>query len=206
MTWLLLVLVLWANPAASQHQHHDMQLDRTGMVMNQNADRLPRGCQAVSGDRELTVRAGARYASGAPGQVFGLSQQSVEVAPCERLHVTFVNEDEVRHQWMVHGLPKYLYPAGMFHLEANARQTVHGTFIVPAEDRTYLIHCDMAQHMEKGMKGQLVVGKGSGDLWSVRGVSRGFTRDLYLPAYWGAWLTAALLAGLLVALLTARFR
>ena len=66
---------------------------------------------------------------------------------------------------MVHGLPKYLYPAGMFHVEASGGRTRTGTFIVPGEDRNFLIHCDIAQHMEKGMRGQLVVGKGSGEMF-----------------------------------------
>jgi hypothetical protein len=80
---------------------------------------------------------------------------------------------------MVHGLPRYLYPAGMFHIEAMAGQSQQGVFIVPPEDRTYLIHCDMSQHMEKGMRGQLVVGAGSGDLWAVNGISDAFYRASY---------------------------
>jgi hypothetical protein len=83
----------------------------------------------------------------------------------------------------VHGLPKYLYPAGMFHIEASGGHSKTGTFIVPGDHQTYLIHCDMAQHMEKGMRGQLVVGKGSGDLWGVAGISNGFYRFSYLPPY-----------------------
>jgi plastocyanin len=115
--------------------------------------------------------------------IFGMSQHVVNVEPCSRIEITFVNEDEVRHQWMVHGLPRYLYPAGMFHIEANGGHSMKGTFIVPADDHTYLVHCDMAQHMEKGMRGQLVVGKGSGDLWGVPGVSDEFYRFNYLPGY-----------------------
>ncbi|MGB4247757.1 MAG: multicopper oxidase domain-containing protein, partial [Pseudohongiellaceae bacterium] len=53
---------------------------------------------------------------------------------------------------------------------------VMGSFIVPSDDATYLVHCDITQHMEKGMKAQLVVGAGSGDLWSVPGVSADFNR------------------------------
>ena len=34
--------------------------------------------------------------------------------------------------------------------------------------------------MEKGMRGQLVVGKGSGDLWAVSGISDSFYRAPYL--------------------------
>ena len=48
---------------------------------------------------------------------------------------------------------------------------------MPSDDQTYLVHCDMTQHMEKGMKGQLIVGAGSGNLWSIPGVSREFRQQ-----------------------------
>ena len=98
---------------------------------------------------------------------------------------------------MVHGLPRYLYPQGMFHLEAagGARQT--GTFIVPADDQTYLVHCDVTQHMEKGMKGQLKVGRGSGDLWAVPGVSNAFNTTSYLPIYARLLFALAAIAGII---------
>ncbi|MCK5924814.1 MAG: multicopper oxidase domain-containing protein, partial [Methylococcales bacterium] len=83
----------------------------------------------------------------------------------------FINDDEIRHQWMIHGLPKYLYPQGMFHIELNGSGTKTGTFIVPNSHFTYLVHCDIAQHMEKGMKAQLKVGNGRGDLPSIPGIS-----------------------------------
>jgi hypothetical protein len=103
--------------------------------------------------------------------MFGFDNNSWHVPGCSRITVTFVNEDDIRHQWMVHGLPKYIYPQGMFHMELNRRGETTGTFIVPGDDRTYLVHCDMAQHMERGMKAQLVVGQGSGDLPSIPGIS-----------------------------------
>ncbi|MFT5483956.1 MAG: plastocyanin [Halieaceae bacterium] len=184
-----------------QHAHHNMTLNDDGMVMYANNDVLPRGCDAIGPDVELDISAGSRYATDAPGTIFGMSQHEVKVSPCTRLTVNFTNEDEVRHQWMVHGLPKYLYPAGMFHLEAMAGKTITGTFIVPPDDRTYLIHCDMAQHMEKGMKGQLVVGNGSGNLWSVKGISDPFNRAPYLPSsVW--WLV---IIALLLPVITSRF-
>ena len=83
----------------------------------------------------------------------------------------FDNKDEIRHQWMIHGLPKYLYPKGMFHIEVNGLEKKTGTFIVPSSHFTYLVHCDISQHMEKGMKAQLKVGKGRGDLPSIPGIS-----------------------------------
>ena len=167
---------------------HNMRVDRDGAVMNENTGTLPRGCEDISTDLHFSIHAGTRYALDFPGSIFGMSHYEVRVEPCSRVTVTFVNEDDIRHQWMVHGLPKYLYPAGMFHIEAEGGRTVTGTFIVPPEDRNYLIHCDLAQHMEKGMRGQLVVGSGSGDLWSVNGVSELFLRDSYMPR--NAWLVA----------------
>jgi len=176
-----------------------MIMNDAGMVMNANTDQLPTGCAAISRDYDFHVAASTEYAADAPGTIFGMSQHELRVEPCSRLTVTFENRDQVRHQWMVHGLPRYLYPGGMFHIEANGGATMTGTFIVPPEDKTYLLHCDMAQHMEKGMKGQLVVGDGSGNLWSVKGVSDGFIRDNYLPGNTAWWLlvpaAAALAAG-----------
>jgi hypothetical protein len=80
---------------------------------------------------------------------------------------------------MMHGLPKYLYPKGMFHLEVSGPAKISGTLILPPGDKTYLVHCDIAQHMEKGMKGQLKVGKGSGDLPSIPGVTENVIADDY---------------------------
>jgi hypothetical protein len=171
----------WAANDADHHAHHHAAGTDGSIVMNANPDTLPNGCDAVSGDEAVTIHAGRDFAADVPGALFGMSRHEVRVAPCTRLTVTLVNDDDVRHQWMVHGLPKYLYPAGMFHIEAMGGGQATGTFIVPAEDRTYLIHCDIAQHMEKGMRGQLVVGAGSGDLWAVPGISDAFRRDDYLP-------------------------
>jgi len=153
------------------HGDHNMTFDAEGMVMNSNDSVLPRDCAKISRDYKITVKAGIHYSHPFPGNIFGFDQHEIKVAPCSRLEVTFINEDEVRHQWMVHGLPRYIYDQGMFHLEASGGATKTGTFIVPSDHKTYLIHCDIAQHMEKGMKAQLVVGKGSGDLPSIPGIS-----------------------------------
>lgn len=187
----LLLFIAW--PAAAQHETHNMQSTSAGIVMNENLDELPRGCDAISAEQEFTIRAGRQYANDEPGVIFGMDTPEVAVLPCSRVTVHFVNEDEVRHQWMVHGLPRYLYPGGMFHIEAMGGQRQSGTFIVPAEDRNYLIHCDMAQHMEKGMRAQLRVGSGSGTLWAVPGLSDAFLRSDYLPRWIFAGLSLAVL-------------
>gem|GEM_PF-123577 len=142
-----------------------------GMVMGQNTDKLPGGCDKISETKEITVHAGHKYAEKFPGRMFAFDTQEYNFKPCTKLTVHFVNDDNIRHQWMMHGLPKYLYNKGMFHLEVTGPAKISGTLILPPGDKTYLVHCDIAQHMEKGMKGQLKVGKGDGDLPSIPGVS-----------------------------------
>ena len=193
----IIAILLFVPILAFAEQHDEshrrgMLMSETGIVMNQNHETLPRGCEAVSREHEITIHAGKKFAVDKPGLTFGMSEHEVKVEPCSRITVTFVNEDDIRHQWMVHGLPKYLYPAGMFHIEAMGGQRQTGTFIVPGDERNYLIHCDMAQHMEKGMRGQLVVGAGGGNLWGIAGVSDAFFRSGYLPdgILWFALLAA----------------
>ncbi len=150
-----------------------------GMVMGQNTDTLPGGCDSISETREITVHAGHKYAEKFPGRMFAFDTQEFNFKPCTKLTVHFVNEDKIRHQWMMHGLPKYLYPKGMFHLEISGPAKISGTLILPPGDKTYLVHCDIAQHMEKGMKAQLKVGKGDGDLPSIPGVTANAFADDY---------------------------
>lgn len=152
-----------------------------GMVMGQNKDTLPPGCSRVSEDVSITVRAGHKYAKDYPGTMFGFDTHEWRVKPCTRLTVNFINEDHIRHQWMMHGLPKFIYDKGMFHLEMTGPAKISGTLILPAEDRTYLVHCDIAQHMEKGMKGQLIVGKGSTPFPSIPGITDFVVPDDYGP-------------------------
>jgi FtsP/CotA-like multicopper oxidase with cupredoxin domain len=165
---------------AMGHGDHAMTFDAEGMVMNSNDTRLPEDCEAISREYQFEVRAGTRYAEPYAGTVFGMSQHEFEVAPCSRIKFTFINEDAIRHQFMIHNLPRYIYPQGMFHLEAAGGATKTGTLIVPSDRKTYLVHCDIAQHMEKGMKGQLKVGGGSADLTSIPGVTASFRPDNYL--------------------------
>lgn len=157
---------------------HLMDMDG-GMIMGQNKDKLPAGCDRISEDAQITVHAGHKYARQFPGTMFAFDQQEWKVKPCARLTVNFINEDNIRHQWMMHGLPKFMYDKGMFHLEVTGPAKISGTLILPREDRTYLVHCDMAQHMEKGMKGQLVVGNGSTPFPSIPGLTEKVIQDDY---------------------------
>jgi hypothetical protein len=173
------------------HEHHGMRMDLEGSVMNENIDQLPRDCPRIAGEQEIIVRAGKKYAQQFTGIMFSYDQREWHVDPCTKVTVTLVNEDDARHQWMIHGLPRYLYPEGMFHLEVNGGAQKTGTFIVPSAKKTYLVHCDVAQHMEKGMKAQLKVGGGDGDLPGIPGVSSSRHTDIY-PVQW-TWRAVALL-------------
>jgi len=155
-------------------------MDMTGgMIMGQNTDVLPGGCDKIAATKEITVHAGHKYAKKFPGRMYAFDVQEYQFEPCTKLTINFVNDDSVRHQWMMHGLPKYLYPKGMFHMEVTGPGKISGTLIFPPGDKTYLVHCDIAQHMEKGMKGQLKIGKGSGDLPSIPGVTSYVIQDDY---------------------------
>ncbi|MDO9140604.1 MAG: copper oxidase [Methylobacter sp.] len=184
-----LVLLFSAPVLALEYQEHNgMLMDHGdghlmdmagGMVMGQNTSTLPGGCDSISETKEITVHAGHKHAEKFPGRMFAFDTQEFNFKPCTKLTVNFVNDDHIRHQWMMHGLPKYLYPKGMFHLEITGPAKISGTLILPPGDKTYLVHCDIAQHMEKGMKAQLKVGKGDGDLPSIPGVTAYVVPDDY---------------------------
>ncbi len=162
------------------HMDHDHLMDHEGtMIMGQNLDKLPSSCKSISEEIEITVRAGRKYAAKFPGAAFAFDQQQWRVKPCAKVTWHFVNEDNIRHQFMMHGLPKYLYKYGMFHLEVTGPKTVSGTIIVPGSDDTFLVHCDISHHMEKGMKAQLVVGKGGENIPSIPGVTPYNINDTY---------------------------
>jgi hypothetical protein len=187
---------------SASHEHHGMQMDMDGMVMNENYDQLPRDCGRIAGEQTITVRVGTRYARQFNGTTFAYDQHEWNVTPCTKVTVTLENEDDVRHQWMLHGLPRYLHPEGMFHLEVNGRGSKTGTFITPGAKKTYLVHCDVAQHMEKGMKAQLKVAGGNGNLSSIPGITAARYPDTYSGGRAGLWVM--LLLCLLGAVLAVR--
>lgn len=153
---LLIVSAMLLNPASAK-------------VMGQNAEELPPGCEEISGTANITVQAGTEHAEQFPSKMYTYSDRQLQFDPCTKLTVTFINNDSIRHQWMVHGLPQETYSMGMFMLEVTGPGKDTGTFILPAEDESLLIHCGLGQHMQKGMKAQLTVGEGDGDISNVPG-------------------------------------
>ena len=176
---LFLLSFTFAMPAFAAMKHGNMIMDDKGMIMNHNPDKLPKDCKAISEDVNITIRGGKKFAKDFAGKMFTYDQRDLQVPPCARVNITFINEDDIRHQFMIHGLPGYMYPKGMFTIELYGKGQKTGSFIVPSRDYTYYIHCEVSQHTEKGMKGQLKVGKGTGDLDSILGLTAPLTPDLY---------------------------
>jgi len=53
---------------------HLMDMDG-GMVMGQNTDTLPGGCDKIAATKEITVHAGHKYSEKFPGTMFAFDQQ-----------------------------------------------------------------------------------------------------------------------------------
>ncbi len=207
MTAWLVVVSPWAQAITMQHQ--GMTMDEKGMIMNENIDNLPKDCPKISGDVNLTIRAGHKHAQKFPGKMFAFDQQQWSVPGCSRINLTLINDDHIRHQLMIHGLPGYLYSDGMFTMEIYGPGEKKASLIVPSDAKTYLVHCEVPQHMEKGMKAQLKVAGGNGDLPSIPGVSDPVKADRYSIA-WNdqSWVTMLLsvLAGVSVLWLLKRLK
>jgi hypothetical protein len=156
-----------------------MMMDDKGMIMNANSNNLPKDCPAISETVEMVIHAGQQYAVNFAGKVFAFDKQEWNVKPCAKLNITFINDDEIRHQLMIHGLPGYLYPEGMFHLELYGKGQLNASLIMPSQKKTYLAHCELPQHAEKGMKAQIKVDGGDGDLPSIPSITAAAKADYY---------------------------
>jgi len=185
--------------------HHDhMLMDEKGMIMNANTDKLPRDCEKMSENVDITIRAGQKHALKFNGKMYAFDKQQWDVKPCAKINITFINDDQIRHQLMIHGLPGYLYPEGMFHLELYGAGELQASLIMPGQKKTYLVHCELPQHAEKGMKAQLKVAGGDGDLPSIPGISTPVKADSY-PVDWSGATVAILLLCVLAGIAAAFF-
>ena len=197
IVFTLLLAISLQTPAFAMMRHDHMLMDEKGMVMNANTDNLPKDCPKISKDVDITIRAGHKHAEKFTGKMFAFDNQTWDVPPCARVNITFINDDDIRHQLMIHGLPGYLYPQGMLHLELYGAGQLKASLIMPSMKKTYLVHCELPQHMEKGMKAQLKVDGGDGDLPSIPGLTKPVRADSY-PVDWTSAMAAMLLACVLV--------
>lgn len=152
---LVVVAVLALSPSAG------------AKVVNENTDDLPPGCDSISEELELTVRGGKDFASDMAGVVFTFDNRSFDMPACARVTVTFVNEDDVRHQFMPHGV----WPDGTFLIEVDGPGEDTGTFITSANPGSVMVHCGVSQHQQKGMKAQILVAGGTGNIPNIPGVA-----------------------------------
>lgn len=136
-------------------------------VVHENTDELPPGCEEIAGDEHITVRGGKNHTTAFPGTTFGFDHHSWDFAACTRLTVTFVNDDPIRHQFMLHGV----FPEGFLLLEVDGPGEETGTTILGSRPATLMAHCGVNQHQQKGMKAQVLVAGGVGDLPNVPGIS-----------------------------------
>lgn len=195
---LLLSSLFGANASAMTMQHNGMTMDEQGMIMNENKDNLPKDCPKISQEINLTIHAGTKHAKQYPGKMFAFDQHEWEVPGCSKINLTLINDDHIRHQLMIHGLPGYLYTDGMFTIEIYGPGQKTASLIVPGDAKTYMMHCEVPQHMEKGMKAQLKVAGGNGDLPSIPGLTDPITMDSYAVNWTRqTWviLLAAIIAG-----------
>ncbi|MDP2904161.1 MAG: copper oxidase [Methylovulum sp.] len=190
---LITILLLgFIEPVLATMHHEHMLMDEKGMIMNANTDKLPRDCDKISENVDMTIRAGQKHALRFNGKMYAFDNQEWDVKPCAKINITFINDDQIRHQLMIHGLPGYLYPEGMFHLELYGAGELRASLIMPGLKKTYLVHCELPQHAEKGMKAQLKVDGGDGDLPSIPGISAPVKADNY-PVDWSQATVAILL-------------
>lgn len=136
----------------------DMEMVPNGTIVNENVDELPPGCDEIAGEREVTIQGGVEHSEA--GEMYSFGRDRLELEQCTAVTVTFVNQDDVRHQWMIHGLPAETYPMGMFNIEVNGPASVTATFVTPGADTTLHTHCSLPQHEQKGMAMAVVVGEG----------------------------------------------
>jgi len=132
-------------------------------------------CDFPSDDTlKLTVHGGRAYAQ--KGEVFGFDLEDIRVKRCQRVEITFINADEVRHAFMIDGLS----PGFMIELPGKGQKTA--SFVAPAENATLLLHCHVPGHDRAGMNGQFVVGRGDGSLRSTTSRAPGVWTLVWMAA------------------------
>ena len=68
---LLLCSFVLTMPVFAAMNHGGMVMDDKGMIMNNNPDNLPKDCQAISEDVNITIRGGHKFAKHFARKIFG---------------------------------------------------------------------------------------------------------------------------------------
>jgi Cu/Ag efflux protein CusF/uncharacterized cupredoxin-like copper-binding protein len=104
-----------------------------------------------------TVRVKIKEGTGAAGtgEVYGFEPRVIHAQPCQRVEVVLENTDPIRHDFMIPGLDP------MFALDFRGPGVETASFVTPDHDVTLAFHCHVPTHEEMGMRGLIVVGRGS---------------------------------------------
>jgi FtsP/CotA-like multicopper oxidase with cupredoxin domain/Cu/Ag efflux protein CusF len=114
---------------------------------------IANSCRNPQGVLRVVIKEGAGAAH--PGEVYSFEPRVIRVKRCERVELTLDNTDSVRHDLMIPGL------GPMFTLDFTGPGIRTASFVTPDHDVTLPFHCHVPTHEEMGMRGLLVVGKGS---------------------------------------------
>ena len=114
---------------------------------------IAKSCAKPRGFRRIVFKGGVEQ--GLEGKVFGFQPARLHVGRCVEVEVVFENTDQVRHALMIPGL------SPMFVIEFTGPGEQTARFITPDEDVTLEFHCHVETHAPMGMRGMLVVGRGS---------------------------------------------
>jgi FtsP/CotA-like multicopper oxidase with cupredoxin domain/Cu/Ag efflux protein CusF len=112
-------------------------------------------CKAPKGILRVDMKEGSQVAH--PGQVYSFEPQVIRAEPCQTVEIRLENTDAVRHDLMIPGLDP------MFTLDFRGPGVEIGHFVTPDHDVTLAFHCHVPTHEDVGMRGLIVVGKGSPD-------------------------------------------
>ena len=114
---------------------------------------IANACSHPHGVLRVTLREGSSAAHA--GQVYSFDPQVIRAQPCETVELTLENTDAIRHDLMIPGL------GPMFTLDFRGPGRRTARFVTPEHDVTLPFHCHVPTHEDTGMRGLLVVGKGS---------------------------------------------
>ncbi len=130
----------------------------------------------------VTINGGRAYAD--PGEVFGFDVEELKFNLCQKVEVTFVNHDDVRHALMVDSIS----PAFILELPGQGEKTA--SFVTPSVDESLVLHSHVPGQDRAGMKGLITVGQGDNSLSSGNSEQNAWTNT--------TWVALALFGGFIL--------
>jgi Cu/Ag efflux protein CusF/plastocyanin len=140
-------------PGASYPRRDDANDESRRPDLMESHRIVARSCTSPKGVRRVRISEGTQAAG--PGAVYGFAPNVIHVAPCETVEIALENTDQIRHDVMIPGLDP------MFTLDFRGPGREAGHFVTPDHDVTLEFHCHVPGHEAIGMRGLIIVGKGS---------------------------------------------